>query len=273
MRKRYVASKRHTIQVDFDDYLYAARRGAPGGSRPGSSTRLRSPRTMPTFCRHNRFIDRCPICSKTLPGNEAAASATRRPRAGAGVGKRSGESGGRRPRREGLRVRREGRAEEDGYRSELVAGLRASADAERLASEIAFSSARLGVLAVDPPGVYGRARDAAAGGDLERATWACFLIAYLCPTEDGEPFAAVDAVLAAAGLPAEAGSELDGSSTSWIWAPAARISAAPAHGRSVLMRSGSSDPAAMRRRPSRATPAGHPSAGSRGCSNGLRCPA
>ena len=23
MRKRYVASKRHTIQVDFDDYLYA----------------------------------------------------------------------------------------------------------------------------------------------------------------------------------------------------------------------------------------------------------
>ena len=23
MRKRYVASKRHTIQVDYDDYLYA----------------------------------------------------------------------------------------------------------------------------------------------------------------------------------------------------------------------------------------------------------
>ena len=34
MRKRYVASKRHTIQVDFDDYLYALgteRRAGPSG--------------------------------------------------------------------------------------------------------------------------------------------------------------------------------------------------------------------------------------------------
>ena len=29
MRKRYVASKRHTIQVDFDDYLHALAQGAP----------------------------------------------------------------------------------------------------------------------------------------------------------------------------------------------------------------------------------------------------
>jgi hypothetical protein len=43
MRKRYVASKRHTIQVDFDDYLYALdaerrsgaeRAGARGYSLP-----------------------------------------------------------------------------------------------------------------------------------------------------------------------------------------------------------------------------------------------
>jgi len=165
---------------------------------------------MPTFCRHNRFVDRCPICSRTLPGNEPAGATARPSRSGSGASRRGGESAGRRSRGEGLRVRREGRAAEDGYRSELVAGLRASADAERLAAEIAFSSARLGVLAVDPPGAYGRARDAAADGDFERATWACFLLAYLCPTEDGEPFAAVDSVLAAAGLPAEEGSELDG---------------------------------------------------------------
>ncbi len=34
MRKRYVASKRHTIQVDFDDYLYAlAKERAAGAER------------------------------------------------------------------------------------------------------------------------------------------------------------------------------------------------------------------------------------------------
>ena len=39
MRKRYVASKRHTIQVDFDDYLYALgkerRAGAERARRQG----------------------------------------------------------------------------------------------------------------------------------------------------------------------------------------------------------------------------------------------
>jgi hypothetical protein len=169
---------------------------------------------MPTFCRHNRFIERCPICSTTLPGNEPAGVPARRARAGSAASSRSRDGAAHRPRREGLRVRREGRAAEDGYRSELVAGLRASVDAERLAQEIAFSSARLAALAVDPQGTYARARDAAAEGDLERATWACFLLAYLCPTaswpqgEDGDPFAAVEAVLDAAPLPAAAGGQV-----------------------------------------------------------------
>jgi dimethylaniline monooxygenase (N-oxide forming) len=39
MRKRYVASKRHTIQVDFDDYLHALekerRAGAERARRQG----------------------------------------------------------------------------------------------------------------------------------------------------------------------------------------------------------------------------------------------
>jgi len=163
---------------------------------------------MPTFCRHNRFIERCPICSATLPGNEPAGVPARRARSGASPSSRSRDGAAHRPRREGLRVRREGRAAEDGYRSDLVAGLRASADAERLAQEIAFSSARLAALAVDPQGTYGRARDAAVEGDLERATWACFLLAYVCPTEDGDPFAAVEAVLDAAPLPAAAGEQV-----------------------------------------------------------------
>ncbi|HEY4450835.1 MAG TPA: hypothetical protein VGN13_04480, partial [Solirubrobacteraceae bacterium] len=161
---------------------------------------------MPTFCRHNRFVDRCPICSKTLPGNEPAAAT---PRGRAGVARRSGEAGVRRSRGQGLHVRREGRAVEDGYRSVLAPGLRASADAERLASEIAFSSARLAGLALDPQGSYLRAREAAADGDIERATWACFLLAYLSPAEGEEPFAAVETVLEAAPSPSPLGAELD----------------------------------------------------------------
>jgi hypothetical protein len=91
-------------------------------------------------------------------------------------------------------VRREGRAADDGFRSELVQGVRASADAGRLAEEIAFATARLDTLQADPPGLYGEAR-ALAGSDLERASWICFLTAYLSPLEDeGEsedPFAGI----------------------------------------------------------------------------------
>jgi Alpha-glutamyl/putrescinyl thymine pyrophosphorylase clade 3 len=150
---------------------------------------------MPTFCRHNRFIERCPICSKTLPGNEPkAGSATHaqrtRARPAAGRSSRAGA------RETSVRVLREGRAADDGYRSELVPGLRASADAARLAEEIAFSNARLLALATQPPGLYGEAR-ALAATDIERATWTCFLIAYLCPLEGDDPFAGIRQALAA----------------------------------------------------------------------------
>jgi hypothetical protein len=146
---------------------------------------------MPTFCRHSRFIERCPICSKTLPDRTSSAASSSRAKAprkaraaSTGAPRRHGHSGA-------LRVRREGRAEDDGYRSELVPGLRASADASRLAQEIAFSSGRLLTLATEPPGLYGEARTLAAA-DLEHATWICFLIAYLSPLESAEdPFAGI----------------------------------------------------------------------------------
>lgn len=89
-----------------------------------------------------------------------------------------------------MRVRREGRAEDDGYRSTLVPGLRASADASRLAEEIAFASGRLQLLVSEPPGLYGEVRRL-AGDDIERATWTCLLIAYLCPLEGDDPFAGI----------------------------------------------------------------------------------
>jgi hypothetical protein len=150
---------------------------------------------MPTFCRHNRFLERCPICSRTLPGQGPAAKTPRRGAAGGGTS--GGQVAGRRgPRAESVRVRREGRAEDDGFRSPLVPGLRASADATRLAEEIAFSSGRLLVLEGDPPDLYGEIRGLAAK-DLERATWASFLTAYLSPLDGEDPFAGIRLALAA----------------------------------------------------------------------------
>jgi hypothetical protein len=149
---------------------------------------------MPTFCRHNRFIERCPICSKTLPGHEATEAPPARPPRKASAG----ASRGRRPRADGVRIRREERAEDDGYRSPLVPGLHASADAGALAQEIAFANARLDALAADAPGLYGQAA-ALAAQDIEHATWTCFLIAYLQPVEDvDDPFAGISGALSSA---------------------------------------------------------------------------
>ena len=86
-------------------------------------------------------------------------------------------------------MRRIERAPDDGYANGLVPGLRATADAGRLADEIAFAAARLEELTVDPPGLYA---EVAAGGDLEEATWLAFLIAYLSPVEGDDPFAGIE---------------------------------------------------------------------------------
>jgi hypothetical protein len=160
---------------------------------------------MPTFCRHNRFIERCPICSKTLPGVAPTAPAA----GGAGGGGRG--QGGRgaktpgagptraRARASGprkMRVVHVARDADDGFRSPLLPGLRSSADAERLAEEIAFASARLLALGAAPPAVYGEIR-ARAEEDLEQATWMCFLTAYLSPLDREDSFFFIRQALAA----------------------------------------------------------------------------
>lgn len=93
-----------------------------------------------------------------------------------------------------LRVRREARAVEDGYSCALVPGLRASADAVRLAQELAFSAARLQALTVEPPGLYGQARAV----DLEEGTWICVVTACVGPAEGEDPFAGARRLLAGA---------------------------------------------------------------------------
>jgi len=85
------------------------------------------------------------------------------------------------------------RASADGYSSPLLPGVHASADAQRLAQEVAFSAGRLALLREHPPGAYGEAR---ALGDAEAAARACFLIAYLSPAQGEDPFAAIRAAIA-----------------------------------------------------------------------------
>lgn len=87
-----------------------------------------------------------------------------------------------------MRVRKLAQAADDGYRNELVVGLKASQDAARLAHELAFATARLAELAADPPGLYARI---ASEPDPEEALWLAFLTAYLCPTDGEDPFAAI----------------------------------------------------------------------------------
>ncbi len=132
---------------------------------------------MPTFCRHNRFFENCPICSKDL--ERAAAPARARSRSG---GSRSGSA---------VRIRQAARSADDGYREPLAPGLRASDDARRLAVELGFAAARLEELATSPPGLYA---EVASEPDIEEATWLAFLIAYLSPVEGDLAFDAIASV-------------------------------------------------------------------------------
>jgi hypothetical protein len=85
-------------------------------------------------------------------------------------------------------VRRVRTAVDDGYRSPLAPGLKSSQEAARLAEELALAAARLTRLDQAPPGLYA---EVASGGDLEERSWLAFLIAYLAPLEEPDPFAAI----------------------------------------------------------------------------------
>jgi hypothetical protein len=142
---------------------------------------------VPKFCRHGGVIERCPICRATI--QTPAATGARTPRA-----KPASRSRSSAPKsttsRAGVRVSREARAVDDGYRCILVPGLRAEVEARSLAREVAFASGRLKLLAADPPGLYG---EAASEPDIEEAAWLVFLITHLSPLEGEDPFAGIRA--------------------------------------------------------------------------------
>jgi hypothetical protein len=168
-------------------------------------------RGVPSFCRHSRLLQNCPICAREqsvelrpVISSSAPKVGSPRPAGGAGHGASgnggdgSRAGGGARSRGlrgqagTGVRVRRMARGVEDGYVSRLVPGLKSSADAEGLAQELAFAAQRLKVLAEDPPGLFEEIAD--PQGDLEERTWLAFLTAYLCPLESDDPFSAIAAV-------------------------------------------------------------------------------
>jgi len=148
-------------------------------------------RDVPSFCRHNRFVQNCPICAREQAAElrpivtpAGKAPSTRSPG-------RSGSAGGGHARTPRMQVRQLARGADDGFRSPLVPGVKSSEDADRLAEELAFAAARLVRLESDPPGLYAEIAGGVGGADAEERTWLAFLIAYLCPVNGDDPFAGI----------------------------------------------------------------------------------
>src|SRR4051794_22551420 len=125
------------------------------------------------FCRHNRLTSKCPICARELREatpvrhvtvRKPGATSTPKSRAKSSKGTSSGSRGSGR-----LVTRQLAREADDGYRNPLTPGLKASADAERLAIAVTQAHERL-----DPPGPF-KAIDEIP--DVEHATWLAFLMA------------------------------------------------------------------------------------------------
>lgn len=134
------------------------------------------------FCRHNRLTGRCPICAREeeaqrpKPAGRAPSSRTASSRStGSSRGPAASKSSSTSGRRSSTRMvtRKLARAEDDGYRNPLVPGLKATADAERLAAALAWSAERL-----RPPGPYQPLTEI---DDTDDALWLAFLLALVGP--------------------------------------------------------------------------------------------
>src|SRR3954453_9896445 len=127
------------------------------------------------FCRHNRLTSKCPICSREQAPVQHVT--VRKPGATSTPRGRSNPATKSNPKR--LVTRQLARAADDGYRNPLVPGLKATADAERLAGALTLAVERL-----EPPGPY---PVLAVIPDLEQATWLAFPIALAPELEDVLP--------------------------------------------------------------------------------------
>ncbi len=164
---------------------------------------------MPSFCRHNRLVQNCTICSREqnvqmrpiVSGGSAAQERHPAPRTDEQALAQRAQRPAKRVAAQGLssarqgsggvRVRRLARGADDGFHSPLVPGLRSSEDARRLAEEIALAATRLDAISDAPDGVWHELAD--TGVDLEERSWLAFLTAYIGPLESEEPFALITA--------------------------------------------------------------------------------
>ena len=122
---------------------------------------------MPLFCRHNRLTANCPICSREVAAERQAAAPARPPRV------RGSRASGTQRRTPGVVTKRVARAADDGYRNPLVPGLRATADAERLAAALAWADARL-----EFPGPHPAVAEEPV---QDEAFWLAFLLTLVPP--------------------------------------------------------------------------------------------
>src|ERR1700712_3653967 len=98
------------------------------------------------FCRHNRPTSKCAICSREAEENLRKQApvryvTVRKPGATSTPRSRSNPVAKANPKR--LVTRQLARAADDGYRNPLVPGLKATADAERLAGALTMAVERL----------------------------------------------------------------------------------------------------------------------------------
>src|SRR4051794_16967856 len=108
---------------------------------------------VPTFCRHGRFEASCAICrnekAKAEPQTSRPASkgtAARQPASS------SAAAPAGRTRSRTVVTGKLTRNADDGFRSELLPGIRSSADAMVLAQELTVAEARLSAIATDEAG-------------------------------------------------------------------------------------------------------------------------
>lgn len=140
-----------------------------------------------SFCRHNRPTNKCTICSRELDQRlreqapikyvtvrKPGATSTPRSQRATGGSARSASAKSSSTNR--VVTRKLARAADDGYRNPLVPGLRATADAERLAGALTAAIARL-----QPPGPHPAI---ASVENLDDATWLAFLIALAPELEE-----------------------------------------------------------------------------------------
>ena len=150
---------------------------------------------MPTFCRHGRFEASCAICRN----EKAKAEPQPRRAAPKGQSARRPASSGTTPAGPKARTRtivtgKLSRNADDGFSSDLLPGIRSSADVMFLAQELTRAEARLAALGGPDAGPWVAVAERA--GDPARAFVAALVVAVASPDESGS-IATADAAMAA----------------------------------------------------------------------------